>query len=1011
MSTLDNLRKAARRWLKALHAQDPDARARLLRAHPKAPPDPTLRDVQFALARERGFDGWIALKASVGTSSPPIAPPPADRVADFLARACWDHHTHGRGDYEMRHRDAARLLVRHPEMAHDSLYAATVCGDLDEVTRIVADDPAAARRNGGPRGWPPILYLCYARVPVPPAQDNALAIARMLLDHGADPNAYYMAGDSEYTALVGVAGEGEQDAPPHPHREALFALLLERGANPYDIQVLYNTHFNGDVLWWLSLSYGHALKSGSLEPWQDPNWSMLDMGGYGPGAWYLFTVAVRHHDMRLAEWLLAHGASPNAHVSPHRRFRPGHTILAEARRRGQAEMAALLERHGAVEATLAESEDEARFGALFAAAFRMDRDGVAAIVARHPEYLRRHEVLFEAARQDRVDVIEVLLDFGVPLEIEDNSGSRALHAAASGDARRAAALIIGRGAEIDPRERRYNNTPLGWAAHFNHTGMIDLLSRHSRDPWNLALRGRVERLREILAAEPALARSVSRNGLTPLWWLPADETVAVEVVELLLERGADPSVRAADGSTAADYARKRGLEEAARRLAVFGEPAAPSSPDLASYDAVAHDLVVAFEVGDAAALARLQEHFHRPFAWEELREGVRHRLSMVRRSERPQGMFALPHARLLIARDAGFNDWLALAAAARGGLPTSPPSGTPPPDPGIIPRGMIRPVEMRQPYPVRFKDGSGSTTVAVWDVLVAAAAGDLARVREAVEACPALVLAAYNYMPPLHLAVREGHVELVRFLIDRGAGNPNHVTYPYRETLVTVARDRGYDTIVRMLEDAYATGDRSRPEEEGGDTDFGRDDESIRFQSLVADNGLVAAEAMLEQRPGLARDELAFWGEGILSMPANRGHREMLELLMRFGATVPAVSKWGAWYFLKRADIAAVLLDRGMDANHMNCHHTTVLHDMAYTGDVAKARLLLDHGADIDMVDEEFRSTALGFAARWGQLEMVKFLIARGADPNRAGADWAAPREWARAKGHREVAAVIAAVA
>jgi hypothetical protein len=323
---------------------------------------------------------------------------------------------------------------------------------------------------------------------------------------------------------------------------------------------------------------------------------------------------------------------------------------------------------------------------------------------------------------------------------------------------------------------------------------------------------------------------------------------------------------------------------------------------------------------------------------------------------------------------------------------------------------MIRPVEMRQPYPVRFKDGIQSTATAVWDLLVAARAGDLLAVQAAVDACPALVLATYNYMPPLHLAVREGHVELVRYLIERGAANPNHVTYPYRETLVTLARDRGYDVIARLLEDAYANGDRSRPEEEGGEIDFGRDDESNRFQKLVSDNKLAEVEAMLEKRPGLARDELAFWGEGILSMPANRGHREMIDLLMRFGATVPVVSKWGAWYFLKRADIGALLLERGMDANHMNWHHTTVLHDMAYTGDVAKARLLLDHHADIDLVDEEFRSTALGFAARWGHLEMVTFLIARGADPNKAEAEWAAPREWARAKGHREVEAVIAAV-
>jgi hypothetical protein len=44
MSTLDNLRKAAKRWLKALRANDADARARFGRAHPTAPADPGLRE-------------------------------------------------------------------------------------------------------------------------------------------------------------------------------------------------------------------------------------------------------------------------------------------------------------------------------------------------------------------------------------------------------------------------------------------------------------------------------------------------------------------------------------------------------------------------------------------------------------------------------------------------------------------------------------------------------------------------------------------------------------------------------------------------------------------------------------------------------------------------------------------------------------------------------------------------------------------------------------------------------
>ena len=66
----DNLRKEAKRWLKALRANDPDARARLTRAYPNAPAPPVLRDVQHALAREHGYDNWIALKRALEQPAP-----------------------------------------------------------------------------------------------------------------------------------------------------------------------------------------------------------------------------------------------------------------------------------------------------------------------------------------------------------------------------------------------------------------------------------------------------------------------------------------------------------------------------------------------------------------------------------------------------------------------------------------------------------------------------------------------------------------------------------------------------------------------------------------------------------------------------------------------------------------------------------------------------------------------------------------------------------------------------
>src|SRR5438034_4124095 len=316
-STLENLKKEAKRWLKALRANDPEARARLQRADPQAPAEPTLRDVQRALAREHGLPGWMALKDQLADYALENQCH-TERVAEFVRNACPDHQIRGGPAHVIARHAAERLLKRCPEIARNSLYTAVVCGEREEVERILRERPQAASEPGGPKGWEPLLYLCFTRLPLPAASDNAVAIARALLDRGADPNAYFVGGGCHYTPLVGVIGEGEEHRPPHPQREALTRLLLERGAEPYDTQVCYNVHFRGDLLWLLELIYAHAVSTGRQADWDDPYWSMIDMGAYGLGARYLLGIAVDCNDLALAEWLLAHGASPNASPPPYR---------------------------------------------------------------------------------------------------------------------------------------------------------------------------------------------------------------------------------------------------------------------------------------------------------------------------------------------------------------------------------------------------------------------------------------------------------------------------------------------------------------------------------------------------------------------------------------------------------------------------------------------------------------------------------------------------------------------
>jgi hypothetical protein len=109
-TSLDTLKREAKRWRRALAENDAAAHERLRRAWPEAPAQPTLRDVQHGLAREHGLPGWRALTARLAAGD---ALRRYARVADALVAACaapdpasmrivWDYFGHRRSWDAMR---------------------------------------------------------------------------------------------------------------------------------------------------------------------------------------------------------------------------------------------------------------------------------------------------------------------------------------------------------------------------------------------------------------------------------------------------------------------------------------------------------------------------------------------------------------------------------------------------------------------------------------------------------------------------------------------------------------------------------------------------------------------------------------------------------------------------------------------------------------------------------------------------------------------------------------------
>ena len=232
--------------------------------------------------------------------------------------------------------------------------------------------------------------------------------------------------------------------------------------------------------------------------------------------------------------VLAHGARPTA-SGPTAATLSKRTFYDEAMFRGEAEIVQLFERYGTPASTTAFGETQA----FVIACLRHDESTLRALAAEHPEYLTQPDAMFEAAQRNDTVAMTLLFDLGVSADVEAADHTRALHIAGRADSLEAAELLVAKGAEIDPVETTWQGTPIGTATYSGCQRVIDFLSRYSRDIGSLAFNGKVERVRELVEADPSLARTTAECD-SLLFWLPRDdEARAVAIARLLLEHGAE----------------------------------------------------------------------------------------------------------------------------------------------------------------------------------------------------------------------------------------------------------------------------------------------------------------------------------------------------------------------------------------------------------------------------------------------------------------------------------------
>jgi hypothetical protein len=494
---LDSFRRQARALQRAVRAGDAGAFARLARHHLGGEPAAGFRlsSAQFVVAREYGFASWPRLVRYLetvtehGWETALAAVPANDPAEEFCRLACL---TYGREDGPARWAQARRLLDRHPELTSANIWAAAAAARPDDVARLLAERPRLVAERGGPFRWRPLFYLVYSRFDPDVPAGRVLAVARHLLDAGADPDEGYLfdALPSPFTLLTGVFGQGElgdRRQPRHPHWRALGRLLLDAGADPNDAQTLYNRMFEQDDSH-LELLFEYGLGTGDGGPWKT---RVAQLATHAEMLRVQLRWAVEHRWPARVRLLVEHGVdvrSPFEGDGPAWSPGDGRTPVELARLNGDTEIAGYLTARGATPP----GPDPA--AELIAAAFRADRPALDRVRAEHPGAVAearrsRPGLIVWAAAQARTETVMLLAELGLDVNaygrgdapVEEPWETALHHAAADGDVELTRRLLD-LGADPNLRDQRFDATPLDWARHFDRPSTVALLESVTTPP-------------------------------------------------------------------------------------------------------------------------------------------------------------------------------------------------------------------------------------------------------------------------------------------------------------------------------------------------------------------------------------------------------------------------------------------------------------------------------------------------------------------------------------------------
>lgn len=522
------------------------------------------------------------------------------------------------------------------------------------------------------------------------------------------------------------------------------------------------------------------------------------------------------------------------------------------------------------------------------------------------------------------------------------------------------------------------------------------------DVWALfcaCIRGDLATVEELIHRDPSLVRS-HHAYRKPLYFAVRENRL--QVAQFLLDRDPDPFGLAVNDSLL-EIARDRGYAEMERLLETrlaerfgaspLGEPLAEAirSRDLSKLTALLDATPELVHAGD--------QRSNQPIHWAVMTRQVEVVDALLRHgadinARRPDGARPIH----LTNGDYHYRGWRDV-----------------PKDWPVTPQQMYQHLIERR---------------AIVDLAMACATGNSARVRELLDREPESVNRVSEYSgyyvgagAPIKNAAAGGHLEIVQLLLDRGA-NPNlpeEGIAPDGHALHT-AVVRGHIEIVRLLlkhgahpnvEVESSADTLSAALARGGYSHVKPNSEMVELlcshgasravHLLAYDGDIVTAAAVFAANPALANDPEA------LANAASEGKEAFVRLMLRYHPDLPRRLEFPGWAVAaKTRELNELLFQHGMNPSAPDWLGITPLHHMARGGDVERAGLFIDHGANLHARDEDLCSTPLGWAAKYGQKPMVELLLQRGAKLNLPeDPPWATPVAWAKRRGHLELVELL----